>query len=109
MKTLLRGGQVAGNGVVSGLDIGIDGDTIVEVAPGIGVDGWGLTRERAARLREGALVMHAGPMNRGVELDWDVAELPVALITDQVTAGVATRMALLYTLLGSAQPAEVSA
>ena len=44
------------------------------------VRGWGLTRERAARLREGALVMHAGPMNRGVELDWDVAELPVAVI-----------------------------
>ncbi len=73
------------------------------------VDGWGLTRERAARLHDGALVMHAGPMNRGVELDWDVAELPIALITDQVSAGVATRMALLYTLLGSMQPAEVSA
>jgi aspartate carbamoyltransferase catalytic subunit len=71
------------------------------------VDGWGLTRERASRLRDGALVMHAGPMNRGVELDWDVAELPVALITDQVAAGVATRMALLYTLLGSTQAAAV--
>ena len=73
------------------------------------VDAWGLTRERAARLRGGAIVMHAGPMNRGVELDWDVAELPIALITDQVSAGVATRMALLYTLLGSMQPAEVGA
>jgi len=71
------------------------------------VEGWGLTRARAERLRDGALLMHAGPMNRGVELDWDVAELPIALITDQVTAGVAVRMALLYTLLGAGQPAEV--
>lgn len=72
------------------------------------VEGYGLTAERAQRLREGALVMHAGPMNRGIELDWDVAQSPAAVIEDQVSAGVAVRMALLYTLLGTAPMAEVT-
>jgi aspartate carbamoyltransferase catalytic subunit len=61
---------------------------------------FGLTRERAALLPEGALVMHPGPMNRGVEIASDVADLPHAVIEDQVTNGIATRMALLYLMLG---------
>ncbi len=61
---------------------------------------FGLTRERAAQLPEGALVMHPGPMNRGVEIASDVADLPHAVIEDQVTNGIATRMALLYLMLG---------
>jgi aspartate carbamoyltransferase catalytic subunit len=65
--------------------------------------GYALTRERLARLKDGAVVMHAGPMNRGVEIDWDAAEAENALIEAQVSAGVAVRMALLYTLLGSTQ------
>jgi len=61
---------------------------------------FGLSRERAAQLPEGALVMHPGPMNRGVEIASDVADLPHAVIEDQVTNGIATRMALLYLMLG---------
>jgi len=62
---------------------------------------FGLSRERAAQLPEGALVMHPGPMNRGVEIASDVADLPHAVIEDQVTNGIATRMALLYLMLGA--------
>jgi aspartate carbamoyltransferase catalytic subunit len=67
---------------------------------------YGLTRERVEALPEGALIMHPGPMNRGVEIASDVADLPQSLITDQVTNGIAVRMALLYLMLGgaSAQP-----
>jgi aspartate carbamoyltransferase catalytic subunit len=63
--------------------------------------GYALTRERLARMKSGSVVMHAGPMNRGIEIDWDAAEAENALIEAQVSAGVAVRMALLYTLMGS--------
>ncbi len=63
--------------------------------------GYGLTPERAARLPEHALVMHPGPMNRGVEIAAEVADLPRAVITQQVAHGVAVRMAVLYRLLGA--------
>ena len=62
---------------------------------------YGLDLERAARLPDHALIMHPGPMNRGVELDGAVADLPNAVITEQVTNGVAVRMAVLFLLLGS--------
>jgi aspartate carbamoyltransferase catalytic subunit len=62
---------------------------------------YGLSAERAARLPGHALVMHPGPMNRGVEIAPDVASLPRAVVTKQVTNGVAVRMAVLYRLLGS--------
>jgi aspartate carbamoyltransferase catalytic subunit len=62
---------------------------------------FGLTPERAERLAKHALVMHPGPMNRGVEITVDPAELPGAVITQQVTNGIAVRMAVLYELLGS--------
>jgi len=62
---------------------------------------FGLTPERAARLQPHALVMHPGPMNRGVEIAVDPAELPGAVITKQVTNGIAVRMAVLFDLLGS--------
>ena len=65
---------------------------------------YGLTVERAARLRKDTLVMHPGPMNRGVEIAAEVAEGPASLITEQVTNGVAVRMACLYSLLGSGEP-----
>jgi aspartate carbamoyltransferase catalytic subunit len=61
---------------------------------------FGLTRSRVALLPEGCLIMHPGPMNRGVEIDSDVADLPQSVIEDQVTNGIAIRMALLYLLLG---------
>jgi aspartate carbamoyltransferase catalytic subunit len=64
---------------------------------------FGLTRERVGSLPEHALVMHPGPMNRGVEIDSDVADLPRAVIEEQVTNGIAVRMSLLYLLLGGTQ------
>lgn len=62
---------------------------------------WGLTRDRARLLGDDALVMHPGPMNRGVEIAAEVADLPNAVITQQVANGVAVRMAVLYLMLGS--------
>jgi aspartate carbamoyltransferase catalytic subunit len=62
---------------------------------------FGLTPQRAARLSPQTLVMHPGPMNRGVEIAVDPAELPGAVITQQVTNGIAVRMAVLFDLLGS--------
>lgn len=61
---------------------------------------YGLTRRRAAMLREGALIMHPGPVNRGVEIAAEVADQPGSVITAQVANGVAVRMAVLYLLLG---------
>ena len=60
---------------------------------------FGLTRDRARLLGDDAIVMHAGPMNRGVELAPEVAESDVSVITRQVANGVAVRMAVLYLLL----------
>jgi len=61
---------------------------------------FGLTQRRAAMLPDEAMIMHPGPMNRGVEIDSDVADLPGSVIEDQVTNGIAVRMALLFLLLG---------
>ena len=62
---------------------------------------YGLTRDRARLLSDDALVMHPGPMNRGVEIAADVADLPRSTITRQVANGVAVRMAVLFLLLGA--------
>jgi aspartate carbamoyltransferase catalytic subunit len=62
---------------------------------------WGLTRDRAAVLADDAIVMHPGPMNRGVEIAADVADRPFSVITQQVANGVAVRQAVLFLLLGS--------
>lgn len=62
---------------------------------------WGLTAARAARLKPDVVVMHPGPMNRGVEIAYDVADADVSLVTEQVTNGVAVRMAVLFDLLGA--------
>jgi aspartate carbamoyltransferase catalytic subunit len=61
---------------------------------------FGLTSSRAALLDPDAVVTHPGPMIRGVEIASDVADLPQALVTRQVTNGVAVRMAVLFLLLG---------
>ena len=63
--------------------------------------GYGLTPARAARLGKHALVMHPGPMNRGIEMAVDPSELPGSVIIQQVANGVAVRMAVLFKLLGS--------
>jgi len=62
---------------------------------------FGLTPDRLRRAKEGVIVMHPGPMNRGVEIASDVADGPWSVILNQVTNGVAVRMAVLY-LLGGA-------
>jgi aspartate carbamoyltransferase catalytic subunit len=67
---------------------------------------FGLTGARAATLPEHALIMHPGPMNRGVEIDSDVADQPGSVIEEQVTNGIAIRMALLYLLLGGGGAGE---
>lgn len=61
---------------------------------------WGMDRRRLGRLADRAVIMHPGPMNRGVELTADVADAPNALITQQVANGVAVRMSCLYLMLG---------
>jgi aspartate carbamoyltransferase catalytic subunit len=63
---------------------------------------WGITSERAERLGPDTIVMHPGPVNRGVELAAAVADGPRSVIVDQVRNGVAVRMAVLYRLLGNA-------
>jgi aspartate carbamoyltransferase catalytic subunit len=61
---------------------------------------FGVTRERLERAPRDLLILHPGPMNRGVEIDSDVADGPHSVILDQVTNGVAVRMAVLYLLAG---------
>jgi aspartate carbamoyltransferase catalytic subunit len=61
---------------------------------------WGLNSQRLARAKEDAIVMHPGPMNRGVEISSDVADGRKSVILEQVTNGLAVRMAVLYLLGG---------
>lgn len=67
---------------------------------------YGLTAERLKRAKPGALVMHPGPMNRGVEIDSEVADGPQSAITEQVAMGVAVRMACLDVLTRRARKLE---
>ncbi|MCL2496998.1 MAG: aspartate carbamoyltransferase catalytic subunit [Symbiobacteriaceae bacterium] len=62
--------------------------------------GWGLNQRRLNLAKPGALVLHPGPMNRGVEISSDIADGDQSLIEEQVTNGVAIRMALLHLLVG---------
>jgi len=61
---------------------------------------FGLNAKRLATANEGALVMHPGPINRGVEISSEIADGPYSVILDQVENGVAVRMAILYLLCG---------
>jgi aspartate carbamoyltransferase catalytic subunit len=61
---------------------------------------FGLTPQRLERAAPDVIVMHPGPMNRGVEIDSAVADGPWSVILDQVANGVAVRMAVLYLLAG---------
>ena len=60
---------------------------------------FGLNAERMANMKSGAIVMHPGPMNRGLEISAEVADSARSVITEQVTNGVSVRMAILYVLL----------
>ena len=61
---------------------------------------FGITNERLQKHHKEIIIMHPGPMNRGVEIDSSVADGKSAIILDQVLNGVASRMAILYLLLG---------
>ena len=61
-------------------------------------DNFGLTPERLALAKKDCLVMHPGPINRGVEIDSTVADCAQAIILQQVTNGIAVRMAVMQTL-----------
>ena len=67
---------------------------------------FGITNERLARHKKEIVILHPGPMNRGVEIDSGVADSDQAIILDQVLNGVAIRMSVLYHLLGPRQPEE---
>ena len=66
---------------------------------------YGLDVARMNRMPDHAIVMHPGPMNRGMEINADVADSDRSVIVEQVTNGVAVRMAVLYLLLGGSEPA----
>lgn len=68
---------------------------------------YGVNRQLMELAKEDAIVMHPGPINRGVELNPDVADGKRSVILDQVTNGVAVRMALLYLVLGGNRDSEV--
>jgi aspartate carbamoyltransferase catalytic subunit len=57
-----------------------------------------LTEERLARAKDDVIILHPGPMNRGVEISSEVADGPYSVVLDQVANGVAVRMAVLYLL-----------
>jgi len=61
---------------------------------------WGLTAARVARAKDDAIIMHPGPMNRGIEIASEVADSSRSVILDQVTNGIAIRMAVLYLVSG---------
>jgi aspartate carbamoyltransferase catalytic subunit len=70
---------------------------------------FGLTQARLARTKPEALIMHPGPINRGVEIDSDIADSKRSLIIDQVTNGLAVRMAVLFLINGGQGPQGVAA
>jgi aspartate carbamoyltransferase catalytic subunit len=70
---------------------------------------FGLTKARLARAKPGALIMHPGPVNRGVEIDSEAADSVQSLIIDQVTNGLAVRMAVLFLVSGGQGPQGVAA
>ncbi len=77
-----------------------------EYFPGIGeyIRLFGLTKDRAKLLKPDCLIMHPGPINRGVEIDSELADGAQSVILDQVTNGLAVRMAVLYLCGGISTP-----
>lgn len=71
-------------------------------------EGYGLTLERLERLKPGAAICHPGPMNRGVEISSEAADAANSLVLEQVAAGVAVRMSVLYHLLGGSDEGEIA-
>jgi aspartate carbamoyltransferase catalytic subunit len=69
---------------------------------------WGLDLARANRMKPEALIMHPGPMNRGVEIASEVSELPRSIVLDQVANGLSVRMSLLYLMLGGERDGDIA-
>ena len=67
---------------------------------------FGLNAQRVKRAKGDVAIMHPGPINRGVEISPEVADGPYSIILDQVTNGVAVRMALLYLVAGGSRNAD---
>jgi aspartate carbamoyltransferase catalytic subunit len=61
---------------------------------------WGLTEGRLLLAKDDVIVMHPGPMNRGIEIASEIADGPKSVILEQVTNGIAVRMAVMYLLAG---------
>jgi len=70
---------------------------------------FGLNKTRLAKCKPDALIMHPGPINRGVEIDSEIADCGRSLILEQVTNGLAVRMAVLFLLNGGKGPQEIAA
>jgi len=70
---------------------------------------FGLNQARLARTKPDALIMHPGPVNRGVEIDSEIADCSRSLILEQVTNGIAVRMAVLFLVNGGSGPQEIAA
>ena len=70
---------------------------------------FGLNKVRLARTKPSALIMHPGPINRGIEIDSEVADCHRSVILEQVTNGLAVRMAVLYLVNGGKGPREIAA
>jgi aspartate carbamoyltransferase catalytic subunit len=69
---------------------------------------FGMTPERVRLAKPDVIIMHPGPMNRGVEIASEVADGPYSVILEQVTNGVAVRMAVLYLLAGGSEQEPVA-
>lgn len=69
---------------------------------------WGLNSDRLSRLKDSAIVMHPGPMNRGLEIDAVSADSPKSTVLEQVANGVSVRMAVLFSLLSGERANDVS-
>jgi len=67
---------------------------------------WGLDARRLSSLGPDSMVMHPGPMNRGLEISAEAADSPRSTVLDQVTNGVSVRMAVLYLLLAGERSVE---
>ena len=67
---------------------------------------YGLSNKRLKNAKDDIIIMHPGPINRGVEIAPEVADGPYSIILDQVTNGVAVRMALLYLVAGGTRNAD---
>ena len=78
--------------------------------PGIGeyANLFGLDRTRLQRTKPDAIIMHPGPINRGVEIDSQLADSGRSVILEQVTNGLAVRMAVLFLVNGGQGPQEVT-